>query len=583
MEAHVDESSNIRLVVIGGEDAGAQLDVDDSIKTVGRARDADLSLTDASISRYHFHVRASEGGVRVQVCEGAAQLVSDNRKISTGDVKIGELLLVGRTLLRITEVCQTAPEPVAERDALATTVRSLLTGTGLDVVGLAVVFTLNGALMRATDAAEVEAVVLSWAKEHASCELIDFRATGGAHGESLDEMPVIEKMTPAGMAMMAVPAPGAPTGWISFALQLRPTRVADPLRRLLVLAAALTGARLAYLSALQVVKQDRDALRLRALGSSRAFLGTSSAAQALIATIPRLAAADVTALLIGETGVGKTFVARLIHESGPRKEQPFRVINCAAIPESIIESELFGHVRGAFTGATEQAGVFEASGEGTVLLDEIGELPLGSQAKLLRVLEERQFERLGSTRSIQLRARVLVATNRDLDVMVAAGTFRRDLFFRIAVVRTLIPPLRERGDDVLTLAKKMLADLVSTTARRVLDFSPEALEAIRNYSWPGNVRELRNVIEHALVMGDGPVIDVSDMPAGMRVSPAMSDSIPTGRELVEIPMREDLLQAKNQAAALAVTGGNKKRAAALLGIGRTTFYSAGRRGGEDGK
>jgi DNA-binding NtrC family response regulator len=267
-------------------------------------------------------------------------------------------------------------------------------------------------------------------------------------------------------------------------------------------------------------------------------------------------------LLEGETGVGKTFVARLIHESGPRSKEPLRVLNCAAIPEALLESELFGHERGAFTGAaTARPGALEAAGRGTVLLDEIGELPLASQAKLLRVLEEKRFERLGSNRSLRLEARVLAATNRDLAEMVAAGTFRADLFYRVAVVKMRVPPLRERGEDIVLLAERLLSDLATSAGRRVHGFSEEALEIVKRYPWPGNVRELRNAIERALAVGEGPTIQPQDLPETVHAATPP-----------RLPARLDWLEQRAIEAALQATGGNQRRAALLLGINRVTLH-----------
>jgi len=319
------------------------------------------------------------------------------------------------------------------------------------------------------------------------------------------------------------------------------------------------------------------------MGSVRSFLGDSPAARNVARLVPRLAASSSVILLEGETGVGKTFLARLLHDRGPRAKEPLRIINCAAIPDTLIESELFGHERGAFTGATsDRLGVLESAGRGTVLLDEIAELPLKSQAKLLRVLEERTFERLGSNRTVRVDARVVVATNRDLAAMVAEGSFRGDLFYRVAVVKLRIPALRERGEDLILLAEKVREDLMRSTGRHVDGFSPAATEAIRRYPWPGNVRELRNAVEHALVVGDGSLLDVNDLPETVRGAPAPQ---PADDSLVRLPARIDWLEARAIEAALRATSGNQKEAAALLGISRHTLHrkmDAPEREGEPG-
>jgi DNA-binding NtrC family response regulator len=278
-------------------------------------------------------------------------------------------------------------------------------------------------------------------------------------------------------------------------------------------------------------------------------------------------------LLLGESGTGKTFVARLLHEAGPRATEPLRVVNCAAIPEGLVESELFGHERGAFTGAANaRAGAFESAGRGTVLLDEIGELPLASQAKLLRVLEDKRFERLGSNRTVSLTARVLAATNRDLGQMVVAGTFRKDLLFRVSVIELHVPPLRDRGDDVVLLAQRILIDLARTAGRRVTGFSPAAMLVLRAYPWPGNVRELRNALEHAVVLGDGALVEPSDLPAAVRAGALAAAPQPEDPDLVRLPASLAALEARAIEAALRATSGNRTRAAALLGINRVTLY-----------
>jgi DNA-binding NtrC family response regulator len=286
--------------------------------------------------------------------------------------------------------------------------------------------------------------------------------------------------------------------------------------------------------------------------------------------VVRLAHSDVSVLIEGETGVGKTFVARLIHESSRRAEAPLRVVNCSAIPESLIESHLFGHERGAFTGANSaRVGVLEAAGVGTILLDEIGELSLASQAKLLHVLEDRAFERVGSNQRVTLRGRVLCATNRNLEDMMRAGQFRRDLLFRISVVRLRVPPLRVRGDDLLLLAKRLLADACQRTTRRVTGFTDESIDLIRAHSWPGNVRELRNAIEHAVALGDETWIAPGDFPPEIAGATPVADD----PDLVRLPSPLAVLERRAIDASLRATNGNRQRAAALLGVTRQTLYN----------
>jgi DNA-binding NtrC family response regulator len=232
--------------------------------------------------------------------------------------------------------------------------------------------------------------------------------------------------------------------------------------------------------------------------------------------IQRVAGTDSTVLLLGESGTGKELFARAIHYLSPRREQPFVALNCAAIPEGLVENELFGHEKGAFTGAgARKVGKMDLAHRGTLFLDEIGELPLAIQAKLLRVLEERRFERVGGTQSIEVDVRIVVATNRDLRKLIDDKLFREDLYFRIAAVPLTIPPLRERGNDVLLLAQSFLENFSREFAKPGLELSEEANERLLSYRWPGNVRELQNTLERAVILADGMSIraDALQLPA----------------------------------------------------------------------
>jgi DNA-binding NtrC family response regulator len=244
--------------------------------------------------------------------------------------------------------------------------------------------------------------------------------------------------------------------------------------------------------------------------------------------IQRVAATDSTALLLGESGTGKELFARAVHHLSPRREQPFVALNCAAIPEGLVENELFGHEKGAFTGAgARKVGKMDLAHRGTLFLDEIGELPLAIQAKLLRVLEERRFERVGGTQSIDVDVRIVVATNRDLRKLIEEKLFREDLYFRISAVPMTIPPLRERGEDVLMLAQHFLEKFSREFSKPGLELADDARERLLGYRWPGNVRELQNTLERAVILADGLSIhaeqlqlpsarpDASTFPAGM--------------------------------------------------------------------
>ena len=236
------------------------------------------------------------------------------------------------------------------------------------------------------------------------------------------------------------------------------------------------------------------------------IVGDHSAMRAAAAEMQRIAATDSTVLLLGESGTGKELFARAIHQLSPRATKPMLALNCAAIPEQLLENELFGHEKGAFTGANaSKAGKFELAHGGTVFLDEIAELPLAAQGKLLRVLEEHTVDRLGGTQSRQVDVRIIAATNRDLEQSVAEGIFRRDLYYRLAVVPIRIPALRERGDDVLLIAEQMLERFRGELRKPRLKLAPDAVSALRAHSWPGNVRELQNLLERAAILYDGEI------------------------------------------------------------------------------
>ncbi len=295
------------------------------------------------------------------------------------------------------------------------------------------------------------------------------------------------------------------------------------------------------------------------------LVGRSPALKLVEQQIGRVAGTKATALVRGESGVGKELVARAIHFSSPRKERPLICLNCAAITETLMESELFGHEKGAFTGATERMiGKFEAADTGSIFLDEIGELTLGAQAKLLRVLEGQAFERVGGNVPIKVDVRVIAATNRPLEDAVREGRFRQDLYYRLQVVQLDVPPLRDRADDVPLLADHFLRRFARETGRRVTGFSPAAVRKLAGHTWPGNVRELRNVIERAVALGAGPVLDEADVWLSPLDLTADSRGEYRAESLAEVEKRHVL-------ATLEHTAWNKSRAADILGVERSTL------------
>lgn len=298
---------------------------------------------------------------------------------------------------------------------------------------------------------------------------------------------------------------------------------------------------------------------------SDGIIARSPAMHRILDVAERVARVDSTVLIIGETGSGKEVVARLIHEKSPRAPAPFVAINCAAVSQSLLESELFGHVRGAFTGATQdRIGLLEAAHGGTLFLDEIGEVPGSTQAALLRAIQEREIRRVGENAPRRIDVRVLAATNRDLAQDLQEGRFRKDLYYRLRVVELKLPPLRERREDIIPLARLFLSRKV-TGPGRVLGLSPTAADQLLRYSWPGNVRELENAVERAAVLARGALVEPEDLPEEVRgatLVPSMAAGI---RKLGEIEMEYIL-------AVLDRAGGNQTRAARMLGIGTTTLY-----------
>jgi DNA-binding NtrC family response regulator len=288
--------------------------------------------------------------------------------------------------------------------------------------------------------------------------------------------------------------------------------------------------------------------------------------QVIFKLIEDIAPTDATVLIQGESGTGKELVARAIHQQSPRSDKPFIVIDCSAYPATLLESELFGHEKGAFTGAIRQkSGRFEQAHGGTVFLDEIGEIPPAAQIKLLRVLQTQKFERLGGEKPLSVDVRILAATNKDLLQEVKKGNFREDLFYRLNVIPVALPPLAKRRNDIPLLAQHFLRRFATAHGKPIESFNPEAMRLLLDYSWPGNVRELENTVEHAVVLAKGPRIDAAHFPAAIRASESaslQSDRRPTmtdhERRLLQETMEE--------------CGWNKKLAAQRLGISRSTLY-----------
>jgi DNA-binding NtrC family response regulator len=304
------------------------------------------------------------------------------------------------------------------------------------------------------------------------------------------------------------------------------------------------------------------------------LLGISEAMRDVQKRLGRAAGTSATVLITGETGTGKEVAARVLHRASARAAGPFVAVNCAAIPEDLLESELFGHAKGAFTGAhADRCGRFEEAHGGTLFLDEIGDMPLAMQAKLLRVLQERQITRLGTNRTVAVDVRVVAATHRDLSAMVAAGTFRQDLSYRLNVIPLHMPPLRERLADILPLAEHFLAKLAGAAEPARKHLSTDAQRLLVSFTWPGNVRELANAIERANALAPAALLTREDF--AFLFDPAASAAAAIPASLIELPLNEALAQLERAliARALALAGGNRAEAARRLGISRQSLYT----------
>jgi len=298
------------------------------------------------------------------------------------------------------------------------------------------------------------------------------------------------------------------------------------------------------------------------------IVGESPVMKEIFDVVQQVAPTRATVLIGGESGTGKELIAKAVHQLSPRAKQPFVTVHCAALAPTLLESELFGHERGAFTGAHERRiGRFEQAQGGTLFLDEIGEIDATIQVKLLRFLGERTFERVGSNKTLTADVRLVAATNKSLEEQVKAGKFREDLFFRLRVVEIELPPLRERAGDIPLLAQSFLREFAKENGKAVNDFTADALEALMRFTWPGNVRELRTAVEHAVVLSKGDRITLRDLPSSVRHGGAVEPKLPAGKDFTVKDAEKQLI-----IRALKETDGNRTHAAKKIGMSRRTFH-----------
>jgi DNA-binding NtrC family response regulator len=313
------------------------------------------------------------------------------------------------------------------------------------------------------------------------------------------------------------------------------------------------------------------------------LVGSSPAMLEVYKLVARVSESKSTVLLQGESGTGKELIARAIHGNSPRRDKPFVPVNCGALPDTLLESEMFGYEKGAFTGAVgTKTGLFESASGGTLFLDEVGELGQALQVKLLRVMQDHEVRRVGGTHSIKVDVRIIAATNRDLEQFVKEGKFRDDLFYRLNVVRITLPSLTERQEDIPMLAHYFLQKCATGTTTPVRGFHPDTMELLNRYRWPGNVRELENAIERAVSLSHGPLLTPDDLPAAIRQAPIDADAKPESPDATEsVCLTLEEVEKRHLVRVLKETKGNKVKASKILGIDRRTLYRMAERFGLD--
>jgi two-component system, NtrC family, response regulator HydG len=493
------------LIAIGGDLLGTRFPLGASEVRAGRAPHAEIQLPDLAAAWEHCVVRPAGGGHSVIDGRSGTGTFVNGRRISECRLQPGDRIAVGETILlywrsggesgrALLQACSllflfralASTENEGYRETIETQLLELMAEM-IPCEGCAVMLGSSADDIRAAAPPAIAALA------------VEALAGGSAIGAHALAAGVWVRGTPAGVI----------AAWFAPDSSMDPHARADALGAI----AALAAAALESEHDLDRLRSENELLRERVDASESGIAGECVAIKKLLGNVARLAPLETGVLILGESGSGKELVARALHRLSLRATHPFVAINCAALTETLLESELFGHEKGAFTGAfAQKKGKLEVAGAGTVFLDEIGEMAPGLQAKLLRVLQEREFERVGGTRTIRLEARIIAATNRDLASEVRRGAFREDLYHRLNVVSLRVPALRERPEDILPLARHFLGRAAARSGRRVEGFSPEAERCLSLYQWPGNVRELENAIERATVLGETEMVQAEDLP-----------------------------------------------------------------------
>jgi transcriptional regulator with GAF, ATPase, and Fis domain len=522
------------LIAIAGAASGTRILLSSRAIRAGRAPDSDIRLHDSGAAWEHCWFRPQDGGHCVVDRDTEGGTFVNGRRVAQATLAPGDRVAIGETVFLYRH-----GEP-AEGG------RTLLQACSLLFLFRALAGTENQGYRDTIEAQLIE--LLSEMVPCAGCAVVLGRnpeeAGAGVPGRFRSlTMEAAMEGTAASHDAIAVglwvrgKLAGVLVAWFE-------SEPAAGVRDALGAIAALAAAALESEGDLERLRSENRLLRERVDTREAGIAGESILIHKLLDKVVRLAPLDTVVLITGETGCGKELVARALHRLSPRAAHPFVAINCAALTDTLLESELFGHEKGAFTGAVAQKqGKLEAAGEGTVLLDEIGEMALGLQAKLLRVLQQREFERVGGTRTLRLQGRIVAATNRDLPAEARKGTFREDLYHRLNVVTLRVPPLRERSEDILPLARYFLERAVVRCGRRVSGFSAEAERCLANYGWPGNVRELENAIERGVVLGDTDLIQAEDLPESViesvpHAAGLQSSVVDSKRQLILTAWRE---------------------------------------------
>ncbi len=599
-----------RLVAVSGPLSGTTVPLPEGTLTIGGEPANEITLADATVSPHHSAIANTGGRVVVRDLDAGNPtfvngLPADDRVLADGDrIQIGASLFVLRldhapsadvvqvdegtaaetsaiVMKREDALLEAPPRDVARErlhDDLAALMRintilnavrglAALERPVLELIAEAIPAD-RGALLLSTDLHAAASPVASWSRKGGAVPL----STAWLAPVLRDAVGVLRhtSQAAAGGSQLAAPLVAFDKVIGAIVLESGETTAFDEEHLRLLMAIAGTVA-----TTIEHARQrewlEGENRRLQAeLDADYNMVGESAAMRGLYRLIGRVARAQTTVLITGESGTGKELVARALHRGSARADRPFVAINCAAITETLLESELFGHEKGAFTGAIAQKpGLFETADGGTVFLDEIGELSAALQAKLLRVLQEREFERVGRPRKVRVDFRLVAATNRDLKSSSAAGTFRRDLYYRINVVSIDLPPLRDRRDDIPLLASYFARKHGEQAKRRISGFSAEALRCLTAYDWPGNVRELDNAIERAVVLGSTPLILPEDLPdAVVEAAPSNGGSAAAAASSEIAGFHETVKQAKKDVIVRAVehAGGNYTAAARMLGV-----------------